>query len=234
MTIVLVTGASRGMGFATARRVAARGCTVLAGAREPGRLAERLAADEATRELDIRPLALDVTDDDSVSAAARHVTETAGVVDVLVNNAGIPGSWAPPAEVTVNDFRTVFETNLYGPVRVTRAFLPLLLRADRPRLVMVSSGMGSLTLQSADEVYADIAHLPYPAAKAALNMLAVQYAKALPAVLVTTVDPGLTATEFTGGNGHSVEEGSDAIVAATLDTTGPSGRFLDRTGPAPW
>ncbi|MGX5653747.1 hypothetical protein ACWKWC_03135 [Geodermatophilus nigrescens] len=110
----------------------------------------------------------------------------------------------------------------------------MLRRGDRPRLVMVSSGMGSLTLQSTDEVYRDIAHLPYPASKAALNMLTVQYAKALPELLVTAVDPGLTATGFTDGVGQSVEDGAAIIIAAALDTAGPSGRFLNRHGPAPW
>jgi len=94
--------------------------------------------------------------------------------------------------------------------------------------------MGSLTLQSGDATYADIAHLPYPASKAALNMLVVQYAKALPEVLVTAVDPGLTATDFTSGSGHSVAEGAEAVITAALDATGPSGRFMDRHGPTPW
>ncbi|WP_305785124.1 SDR family NAD(P)-dependent oxidoreductase [Symbioplanes lichenis] len=231
MTSVLVTGASRGIGFSTAQRVAARGGTVFAGARDAGRLAERLAADESTRGLDIRAVALDVTDDDSVRAAVRQVGDT---LDVLVNNAGVPGTWAPAAEVGPGDFRAVFETNLLGPVRVTQAFLPLLLASEQPRLVMVSSGMGSLTLQSTGDDYAEIAHLPYPASKAALNMLAVQYAKSLPSVIVTAIDPGLTATEFTGGSGHPVEEGSDAVVTAVFDTAGPSGRFLDREGPVSW
>jgi len=234
MSTILVTGASRGIGAATTRRLAGQGHTVLAGARDAEALGRRVRDDPALAGLDVRPLALDVTDDDSVAAAARQVEESLGSLDVLVNNAGVPGTWAPAAEVGPADFADVLATNLLGPVRVTQAFLPLLLRGDRPRLVMVSSGMGSLRLQSTDPVYADIAHLPYPASKAALNMLVVQYAKGLPQVLVTAVDPGLTATEFTDHAGHSVEEGSDAVVAAALDTDGPSGRFLDREGPTPW
>ena len=232
MTTVLITGASRGMGARTTSELAATGATVFAGARRPDELAARLRETGASG--DIRPIALDVTEDASVAAAAAHVREAFGSLDVLVNNAGVPGTWAPAAEVGPGDFTDVLATNVLGPVRVTQAFLPLLRRGASPRLVMVSSGMGSLALQSTDEVYAGIAHLPYPASKAALNMLTVQYAKALPDVLVTAVDPGLTATEFTGGAGHSVAEGAQAIVTAALDTTGPSGRFIDRHGTTPW
>lgn len=232
MSTMLITGASRGMGAHTTRELAATGATVFAGARRPDELAARLRETGATG--DIRPIALDVTDDASVAEAAAHVQETVGSLDVLVNNAGVPGTWAPAADVGPGDFTDVLATNVLGPVRITRAFLPLLRRGTSPRLVMVSSGMGSLTLQSTDEVYADIAHLPYPASKAALNMLTVQYAKALPEILVTAVDPGLTATEFTGGTGHSVAEGAGAIVIAALDTTGPTGRSMDRHGTTPW
>lgn len=227
MTTILITGASRGIGAHTAHHLAATGATVYAGARHP----EHLQTDD---ESDLRPIALDVTDDASVAAAVQRIRAEVGALDVLVNNAGIPGSWAGPAEIGPDDFRDVFEVNVFAPARVTRASLPLLLCGDRPRLVMVSSGMGSLTLQSSDATYADIAHLPYPASKAALNMLAVQYAKALPEVLVTAVDPGLTATDFTAGSGHSVAEGAEAVITAALDTTGPSGRFMDRHGPTPW
>ena len=234
MPTVLITGALRGMGAATARRLASQGFTVFAGARDPERLAERLRAAPDRSTADIRPVALDVTDDQSVAAAVEEVERAIDVLDVLINNAGVPGTWAPAEDVGPTDFDGVIATNLLGPVRVTRAFLPLLRRSERPRLVIVSSGMGSLSLQTSDPTYSDIAHLPYPASKAALNMLVVQYSKSLPDVLVTSVDPGLTATEFTGHVGHSVEEGSDAIVAAALDTTGPSGRFLDREGTTPW
>lgn len=232
MTTVLITGASRGLGANTAQRLAAAGATVFAGARRPEELADRLR--EIGVSGDVRPVALDVTDDASVAAAAAGVERSTGALDVLINNAGVPGTWASAEDVGPQDFADVFATNVLGAVRVTRAFLPLLRRGSTPRLVVVSSGMGSLTLQSTNEVYADIAHLPYPASKAALNMIAVQYAKALPDVLVTAVDPGLTATEFTGGNGHSVDEGAEVIIAAALDTSGPSGRFLDRHGSTPW
>ncbi len=226
MTTVLITGASRGIGAHTARRLAGHGLTVLAGVRDPA---------TAPAGPGIHAVPLDVTDDASVAAAAvRAVGDAYGSLDVLINNAGLPGTWAPAEQVGPDDFTGVFAVNVLGPVRVTQAFLPLLRRGTDPRLIMVSSGMGSLTLQTTDEVYRGIAHLPYPASKAALNMLTVQYAKNLPDILVTAIDPGLTATDFTAGSGHTVEEGTDAVVTAALDTTGPSGRFLDRNGPVGW
>jgi NAD(P)-dependent dehydrogenase (short-subunit alcohol dehydrogenase family) len=231
MTTILITGASRGIGLSAATRLADGGATVIAAVRKPEELTARL---QDHPRLDIRPIAMDITSDKSVRRAAAIVREDYDSLDVLINNAGAPGSFAPAEHVGVGDFTTVLETNLLGSVRVTQAFLPLLLRGDQPRLVMVSSGMGSLTLQSNDEVFKKISHIPYPVSKAALNMLAVQYAKALPEVLVTTVDPGLTATEFTGGSGHSIEEGSDVIVQVATDRIGPSGRFLDRLGLQPW
>jgi len=234
MTTVLITSASRGIGLATAIHLASTGADVWAGARDAIALADRLHRDSRTRGLTIRPVALDVTDDHSV-LAARDTVASGGVgLDVLVNNAGVPGTWAGPDDVGPEDFVGVFETNVFGVVRFTRTFLPLLRRGTTPRLVMVSSGMGSLALQSSDPVYRDIAHLPYPASKAALNMLTVQYAKACPELIVTALDPGLTATEFTNPVGHSIEEGSRAVVAAALDTTGPSGRFIDQHGPTRW
>jgi len=234
MTTILITGASRGMGANAARRLAEQGCTVIAAVRDARAVEERLHADVQTRALPIHPVQMDVTSDASVAAAADHVRRSFDELDVLINNAGVAGTWAGADSVGPGDLVHVFSTNVLGPVRVTRAFLPLLRRSSTPRLVMVSSGMGAFSKQLQDPVYADIAHLPYPAAKAALNMLTVQYAKALPDVIVSAVDPGLTATDFTDGIGQSVEEGADVIIAAALDSTGPSSRFLDRSGQITW
>lgn len=224
------------MGLAVTLELARRGWTVFAGARRPEKLVSVLddLAPSNTPGVDVRPIALDVTSDESVAMAQEMVTAQVDHVDVVVNNAGVPGSWAFAEDIGPDDFKTVFETNVIGPVRVTRAFLSLLRQSDHPRLVFVSSGMGSFASQTGDSVYKDIAHLPYPASKAALNMLAVQYAKALPDVIVTAVDPGLTATEFTAGSGHPVEEGAAPILTAVSDTTGPTGRFINAAGAAGW
>lgn len=226
MSTVLITGASRGLGAATARRLDELGWTVLAGYR---------VLPETRGGRSIRLIALDVTDDVSVAAAADEVADSYGAVDVLVNNAGIAGATVSPEVTGADEMREVFETNVFGPVRVTRAFLPLLRRAERPRLVLVSSGLGSQAHMTGRAWYSSIDALAYPSSKAALNMLATQYAKALPEVLVTVVDPGFTATDLNNHQGtQTVEEGTDAIVAAALDVDGPSGRFLGRGGPVDW
>jgi NAD(P)-dependent dehydrogenase (short-subunit alcohol dehydrogenase family) len=131
----------------------------------------------------------------------------------------------------------VFETNVYGLVRVTRAFLPALRRSECPVIVNVSSGMGSFAITSDPErVESTIVGLSYPASKSAVTMLTTQYAKAFPEIRVNAVDPGYTATDFNGHSGpQTVTEGTDAIVAmATIGADGPTGTFTDRHGAVPW
>jgi NAD(P)-dependent dehydrogenase (short-subunit alcohol dehydrogenase family) len=227
MSTILITGANRGLGYEAARRLIEAGHDVWIGARDAAR---GRAAAEA---LGARFVELDVTDDASVTAAA----ETVGALDVLINNAGILGGRTPVAEVSPGDVAHVFETNVYGLVRVTRAFLPALRRSAHPVIVNVSSGMGSLAVTSDPErVESTFASLSYPASKSAVNMLTSQYAKALPEIRVNAVDPGYTATDFNGHSGpQTVTEGTDAIVAmATIGPDGPTGTFVDRQGAVPW
>ncbi|MFS8482265.1 MAG: SDR family oxidoreductase [Acidimicrobiia bacterium] len=236
MTIALITGANRGLGHETARQLAGRGWTILLGARDPdkGRVAaEKLAADGA----DVRPVTIDVTDDDSVAAAVEQVASWTDHLDVLVNNAGIIGSTTPPLETGPEDFLACFGVNLLGPVRVTRAFLPLLAKAELPRVVMVSSGMGSFGITTdPDRLESGFVSLVYPSSKAALNMVTTMYAKALPDWKVNAVDPGYTATDLNGHSGHkTVEEGARIIVEmAAVGPDGPTGGFFDDTGRVPW
>jgi NAD(P)-dependent dehydrogenase (short-subunit alcohol dehydrogenase family) len=232
MTTTLITGANKGLGREAARRLLAAGHDVWIGARDPER--GRAAADE----LGARFVALDVTDDAGVAAAARELDDAAGGLDVLINNAGIVGSLSITVpETTAADVARVLDTNVLGIVRVTQAFVPLLERSDNPVIVNVSSGMGSLAVTTDPErLESRIVGLAYPASKSAVNMLTTQYAKALPGMRVNAVDPGYTATDFNGRSGHqTVEEGTDAIVAmAQVGADGPTGTFVDRHGAVPW
>ncbi|MFD7501340.1 SDR family NAD(P)-dependent oxidoreductase [Streptomyces sp. NPDC059850] len=227
MRTALVTGATRGLGAETARRLAEAGYTVYVGAR-----GERAGA---------RTVPLDVTCEDSVRAAAELVRECTGRLDVLVNNAGIAGPARPAAEVTAHDLLTVYDTNVFGPVRVVRAFLPLLEAGEAPVVVNVSSGLGSIAAAAdpaarAADVPDWIPALSYGSSKAALNMITAQYAHACPHIRFNAVDPGLTATGFNGHAGsRTVAEGADIIVRlATIGADGPTGGYFSATGPLPW
>jgi NAD(P)-dependent dehydrogenase (short-subunit alcohol dehydrogenase family) len=178
-----------------------------------------------------------VTDEASVAAAAADVEAHEGRVDVLVNNAGIPGSHAKAGDLTGDDALFVFDTNVASIVRVTHAFLPLLRRSAAPAVVNVSSGMGSQALtHDPDRAESTIAAPLYTASKAAVTMLTMQYAKAMPEVRFNAADPGYTATDFNRHSGtQTVTEGTDAIVAlATEPATAGTGRYIDRFGPVPW
>lgn len=232
-TIALVTGATQGLGTQTVRRLAALGWTVWLGARDVAQGTE--LADQI--EGDVRAVQLDVTDDASVDAAVRTIDEQGGRLDVLVNNAGVAGGMLPPRDTTATDFLRVYGVNVLGPVRTTHAFLPLLDRSAQPRIVMVSSGMGSLGITTDPERFESTLHgLVYPSSKTALNMITSQYAKALSRYQVNAVDPGYTGTALNGFRGtQTVQEGTDAVVAAaTFPPDGPTGTFTDRAGVVPW
>jgi NAD(P)-dependent dehydrogenase (short-subunit alcohol dehydrogenase family) len=231
MTTTLITGGNKGLGRETARRLLAEGHDVWIGARDPQR--GRAAANE----LGARYVALDVTDDDSVRAAAALLQEEVGRLDVLINNAAISGGRRQPAETTADHVLAVYETNVFGLVRVTHAMLPLLERSSGPVIVNVSSGMGSLAITSdPDRLESTLHGLPYQSSKTAVNMITSQYAKSLPAMRINAVDPGYTATDLNGNRGtQPVEVGAEVIVAmALIGPDGPTGTFRDRTGPIPW
>lgn len=230
MTTTLITGANKGLGHETARRLHDAGHDVWLGARNEGR--GRSAADE----LGVRFVRIDVTDDASVAAAVATI-EGAGGLDVLVNNAGISGGRTPVPEVTADDVRTVYETNVFGVVRVTQAFAPLLLRSPSPVIVNVSSGLGSLGITTDPARFeSTIVSLAYPSSKSAVVMLTSQYAKAYPSIRINAVDPGHTATDLNARSGpQTVTEGTEAIVrAAQIGPDGPTGTFFDSEGTVPW
>ncbi|MFM1722066.1 MULTISPECIES: SDR family oxidoreductase [Nocardiaceae] len=230
MTTTLITGGNRGLGHEIARRLVQAGQTVWIGARdaENGRkAANRLGADFVQ---------LDVTDDASVDAAVKMLRARIGHLDILVNNAGILGEVTAPEDMTADQIRHVYETNVFGLVRVTHAFLPLLRKAAAPSVVNVTSGLGSFTLtQDPERVESQYPLAAYGSSKSAVTMLTTQYARTIPDVHFNAVDPGQTATEFTGHIGQSVEEGAEAAVRiATLGPDTPTGTVTDRTGVLPW
>ncbi|MFJ8978506.1 SDR family NAD(P)-dependent oxidoreductase [Streptomyces sp. NPDC102282] len=231
MTTTLITGANKGLGYETARRLIEAGHTVYAGARDARR------GEEAAARLGARFVQLDVTDEESVEAAAAFVRKDAGGLDVLVNNAGIVGVRKPVGEVTGADMRSTFETNVFGAVRVTRAFLPLLEAGKEPVVVNVSSGLGSLAATNdPTRVEFSVAALDYNSSKTALVMVTSQYAKAFPGIRFNAVDPGYTATDLNAHSGpRTVEEGAEVIVRmALVGADGPTGGFFDADGPAAW
>jgi NAD(P)-dependent dehydrogenase (short-subunit alcohol dehydrogenase family) len=235
MTTTLITGANKGLGFETARRLIAAGHTVYAGSRDEAR------GRRAAGQLGARMVLIDVTDDASVAAAAKTI-EADGGLDVLVNNAGIEGRAAGnavigAADVTAAEMQATFDTNVFGIVRVTHAFLPLLQRSAAPVIVNLSSSLGSMAKITApgtpQYAYPGVA---YPASKAAVNLITVQYAKAFPGMRINAVEPGYTATDLNGHTGtQTVEQGAEIIVRmAQTSPDGPSGGYFDAAGPLPW
>jgi NAD(P)-dependent dehydrogenase (short-subunit alcohol dehydrogenase family) len=234
-TTVLITGANKGLGYETARRLGELGWRVFVGARDEVRgreAAERLGTGGA----DVTFVPLDVTSDDSVTAAVQIVREKTDHLDVLINNAGITGELIGPEETLPQHLIPVFRVNVLGPVRVTHAFLPLLRAGHDPRVVMVSSGAGSLTITTDPQrKESSFPHLMYPVSKAALNMLTTQYAKGIPDVRFNLADPGFTATDLNRHQGtQTVTEGTDAIVEFATTSPGPTAQYRDRDGALPW
>jgi len=237
-TIALITGANKGIGFEVATQLAGRGVLVLVGTRDEGR--GRAAVDALlARGLPVAPLRIDVTDDDSITTAAREIDARYGQLDILVNNAGISGGAAgSPSQITRARMRQVYETNVFGVVAVTTALLPLLRKSAAGRIVNLSSGLGSLTLSSdpASEFGTSI-YLAYQSSKAAVNAITVAYAKELrpTAIKVNAADPGFTATDFKSHRGYrTVEQAVVVVRLATLPADGPTGTFQDENGMVPW
>jgi NAD(P)-dependent dehydrogenase (short-subunit alcohol dehydrogenase family) len=232
MTVSLVTGANRGLGRETARRLIEEGHTVYIGARS----AERGQA--AASELGARFVQLDVTDDASVAAAMKVIEDAEGRLDVLVNNAGIWDSIVGADGITGKSAHAVFDTNVVGVVRVTQSALPLLHKSDNPVVVNVSSALGSFwAVTNPERHQSHNAFIVYGASKAAVSMLTVQYAKALPEIKFNAAEPGFTATDFNAAypGGRPVEESAEVIVRmATIGKDGPTGTFQEDDHELPW
>lgn len=232
MRISLVTGANKGIGRETARRLVEAGHTVFVGARDDAR------GQQAAIDLGAHFVRLDVTDDASVSAAMRTVEQRAGGLDVLVNNAGVPDNTLGVEGITGRTTQDVFDTNVIGVVRVTQAALPLLRGSDPGVIVNVSSGLGSFAANTDPERPESTTPLiTYAASKAAVAMLTLKYAQALPELRINAACPGLTATDFAAGfpGAQPVEVAAEIIVRlATIGADGPSGTMQENDGPLGW
>lgn len=248
MKSAFITGANKGIGFETAKQLLQQGFYVYIGSRnlENGVHAiERLKAEGFTN---AEAIQIDVTDDDSVKTARVEIGKKTDSLDVLINNAGISGvkvdgsgnyipkTWTA-TEASMDTFKEVYETNVYGVVRVTQAFLDLLKKSSAPRIVMVSSTVGSLTLQSdpAWPAYHFGKYAVYGSSKSALNMFTVHLAYELKDTpfKINMVDPGYTKTDFTNYNGGEVEEAGRRISKyALIDQDGVTGKFFsEETNP---
>ncbi|MEU1679095.1 SDR family oxidoreductase [Micromonospora zamorensis] len=238
--IALVTGANKGIGYEIAAGLGALGWSVGVGARDQAR---RDAAVARLRDagVDAFGVPLDVTDDRSVAAAAELIAEHAGRLDALVNNAAITGGGQQqPSSVDLAVLRTVVETNVIGVIRVTNAMLPLLGRSASPRIVNMSSGVGSLTRQSGpdgDTTTGPVA-VAYAPSKSFLNAVTLQYVRELAdtKILINCACPGFVATDLNGFRGvRTPQEGAaTAIRLATLPDGGPTGGFFEDAGVVPW
>jgi len=241
-TSVLITGGNKGLGLEAARRLGEQGWTIFLGSRDEAR-GQAAAAKLTDGGANVVLVPLDVTSDESVTDAARLVRKHTDRLDVLINNAGVPGRAVAPADATVAEIHSVYDTNVYGPIRVTHAFLPLLQAADHPRVVMVSSAGGSFAVVTdPGQPVSKMHELAYSSSKAALNMITVRYAQALPEIKFNVATPGevanrkFAATDMNNHTGQlTVTEGTDSIVRlATLAADGPTGTFTDRLGPVAW
>ncbi|MFE5911229.1 SDR family oxidoreductase [Streptomyces wedmorensis] len=241
--LALVTGANRGIGRETTRRLALSGARVLLAGRD--REAITAAAHELRADgLPVEPLVLDVTDPAGIRAAAAEVDRAYGRLDILVNNAGIRTEeyGRAPSRQPLERWRETFDTNLFGVVEVTRAFLPLLRRSPAARIVNVSSLLGSLTTHSDPDSYAStpmFKSLPaYSAAKSALNSWTVHLAYELrdTPIKVNAVHPGYTRTDLNDGAGDlDVSDGAtSSVLMALLDADGPTGTYTHQGAPVPW
>ena len=228
MTVTLISGANKGLGYETAHRLIELGHTVYIGARD------RERGETAASKLGAQFVQLDVTNDDSVLAAVNTIEAIEGHLDVLVNNAGISVFGEINGPMALN----VFDTNVIGIIRVTQAALPLLEKSNNPVVVNVSSALGSFwAVTNPDRRQFHFPSIVYGSSKAAVSMLTVQYAKTFPEIKFNAVEPGFTATDLTpmSSAGQPVEKGAEVVVQlATIDKSGPTGTFTEDGQPLAW
>jgi NAD(P)-dependent dehydrogenase (short-subunit alcohol dehydrogenase family) len=233
----LVTGANKGLGYEIAAGLGALGYRVAVGARDGAR-GEAAVKSLHAAGVDAFAVPLDVTSDPSVAGAVNLLER----LDVLVNNAGISGDSGPgwvqdPTTLDLDVVREVVETNVYGVIRVTNAMLPMLRRSASPRIVNVSSSVGSVTWQADPAVDVGPIMAAYSPTKSYLNAVTVHYARQFAGthILINAACPGLVATDFTGFFGRPPREAAATpIRLATLPDGGPTGSFFNDDGVIPW
>lgn len=231
--IVLITGGNKGLGFETAKVLQQKGYNVYIGSRDAER--GRQAADE----LGVKYVQLDVTDDISIQQAYLQIQDREGRLDILINNAGISGGFKKPADLTVNDVQQVYNTNVFGIVRMMHTFIPLLEKSEQPVVVNVSSGLGSFGMVTNPNTQeSKVNSLAYCSSKSAVTMITLQYAKGLPHIQNNAADPGSTNTDLVGDFSNNAKPASEGIIPivklATIDKDGPTGTFIDSNGSMPW
>jgi NAD(P)-dependent dehydrogenase (short-subunit alcohol dehydrogenase family) len=236
----LVTGANKGIGFSVVTQLLKKGYAVYLGARDADKGAQAVEKLKAMGYAHVTLVPLDVTQDQSVIRAAAWLAGKEDILDVLINNAGIGGEQPQrSSSANIPVLKEVFETNFTGAVRVTASFLPMMRRSEQPRIVNVSSELGSIVFQSdsSSDFYATQL-MAYSASKAALNAFTVMLAKELQdsTFKINGVSPGYTATDLTRyAGGKTADEAARIIVKyATLDAKGPSGGFFGQNGSIPW
>ncbi len=238
--IALITGANKGIGLETARQLGAQGMTILLGARDPAK--GNTAAEELRKAgLDARGIALDVNSAEAIQKAADQIERDYGRLDILVNNAGvmIDDETKKVSEQSLDIWRKTFETNLFGLIATTQAFLPLLHKSDAGRIVNLSSILGSITFHATpgSPVY-DNKVAAYNVSKSAVNAFTVQLAYELKEtkIKVNAAHPGWVKTEM-GGSGATMELSDGATTSvelATIGPGGPNGAFMHMGETLPW
>ena len=238
--IALVTGGNKGIGLEISHNLASAGCAVLLGVRNVERGQQAIQQLRQAGLTDVHPIEIDVTRQDTITAAAQLIEKEYGRLDILMNNAGVNlrGDGLPgTADVAV--IERIFDTNSFGALRVAQTMLPLLRKSPAGRIVNLSSGLGSLTFNS-DPAWAfrEVKVIGYNASKAALNMLTVHLAYELRGtkIKVNSADPGYTKTDLNDNMGtQPVEVGAiEATRLALLDDNGPTGQSFSKDGPDPW
>jgi NAD(P)-dependent dehydrogenase (short-subunit alcohol dehydrogenase family) len=245
MKTVLITGANKSIGFETAKQLLQQGYYVYLGCRDLAKGNQAVGQLKSEGLDQVEPIVIDVNSSESVKAARVALGAKISALDVLINNAGVAGGFPQNVlDTNASVFREVFDTNVFGVIEVTQAFTDLLRKSEQPRVVNVTSGLGSLTLHSDPSwKYYSVKPVAYLASKAALNGYTIALAFELrdTSFKVNAVDPGYTATDFNHHSGPgTVEDAAARVVkAAVLDANGPTGQFFSddnspETGISPW